>query len=136
MQLVERRGGKRDFVQVMLADDHAHLERLFHEVVASARAGDPAGLRADWRRFESELSSHLDLEENEILPGFARQHQAEAQGIREEHDRIRATLIELGVALELHCLRAEQVEEFISILRRHARREEGVLYPWANRSAG
>jgi hemerythrin-like domain-containing protein len=133
---IEPRPRQRDFIRSMLSDDHQHLESLFRDVVATCQRGDPAELRGEWARFERELSSHLDLEEHEILPAFARAHLSEAQGIRDEHDAIRAALTELGVDLDLHCLRAERVEAFIQLLRAHARREEGVLYPWASRSAG
>jgi hemerythrin superfamily protein len=133
---VEQRGRQRDFIQTMLSDDHRHMEGLFQDVVAACKRGEPAELRGQWSRFERELSSHLDLEEHEILPAFARAHQAEAQGIRDEHAAIRTALTELGVDLDLHCLRADRVEAFIQLLRAHARREEGVLYPWASRAAG
>jgi hemerythrin-like domain-containing protein len=133
---VESHPRQRDFVKIMLADDHRHLERLFQDVVAACRRGDRVEMRTEWTRFEGELSSHLDLEEHEILPAFARAHLAEAQGIRDEHAAIRAALVELGIDLDLHCLRAEGVEAFIELLRAHARREEGVMYPWASRAGG
>jgi hemerythrin superfamily protein len=136
MELLEhRRRPQKDFVHMMLSADHARLDHLFEDIVASARAGDPGALRAEWRRFEAELTSHLELEEQELLPAFARQHPAEAQGLREEHERIRGMLAELGVALDLHCLRADRVEEFVTLVRAHARREEALLYPWASRTS-
>jgi hemerythrin-like domain-containing protein len=104
--------------------------------VAACKRGEPAELRGQWSRFERELSSHLDLEEHEILPAFARAHLAEAQGLRDEHTAIRAALTEMGVDLDLHCLRADRVEAFIQLLRAHARREDGLLYPWASRAQG
>ena len=122
----------RDFIHAMLSEDHQHLDRLFREIVATCRGGDFVSMRAEWDRFERELGSHLELEEHEILPAFARNHPAEAQGIRDEHASIRAALTELGVDLDLHCLRADRVEAFIALLRAHARREEGLLYPWAS----
>jgi hemerythrin superfamily protein len=133
---VEPRPRHRDFVRVLLSDDHRHLEALFQDLVAASRRGDGAEMRAEWTRFERELTSHLDLEEHEILPAFGRAHLAEAQGLRDEHDAIRAALVELGTELDLHCLRVERVEAFVELLRAHAHREEGTLYPWASRSGG
>jgi hemerythrin superfamily protein len=129
---VEPRPRRPNFVLTMLSEDHQRLEGLFREIVASCQRGEHANLRADWDRFERELTSHLDLEEKELLPGFARRHLAEAQGLLEEHAAIRAGLTELGVELDLHCLRAERVEAFITGLRAHARREEALLYPWSS----
>ena len=126
-----RRG---EFIHSLLSEDHQHLDQLFEEIVGWAREGEHASLREEWRRFERELSSHMDLEEQEILPAFSRTHQAEAQAILDEHARIRARLTEMGIDLDLHCLRAERVEAFIGLLRAHARREEGLLYPWASRT--
>lgn len=130
-RLAPRRG---EFIHSMLSEDHWHLEQLFQEIVACAQEGEHASLRGGWQRFERELTSHMELEEQEILPAFAREHLAEAQGIREEHARIRAALTEMGVELDLHCLRAERVEALIGLLRAHARREEALLYPWASHS--
>jgi len=126
--------GRGEFIHAMLSEDHQHLDRLFEATVARFHEGQHVTLRGDWQRFERELSSHMDLEEQEILPSFSRAHQAEAQAIRDEHARIRAGLTEMGIDLDLHCLRAERVEAFIGLLRAHAQREEAVLYPWASRT--
>jgi hemerythrin superfamily protein len=120
-------------VTAVLAGEHAHLERLFQSMVNGARCDDPPALRAQWTQFESELTAHLALEEAQILPAFAGQHPEEARGILDEHNRIRSLLTELGVELELHCLRSDRVSVFIDYLRDHARREEKLLYPWAGR---
>lgn len=129
---VERWPRRREFIHAMLSEDHQHLDRLFGDIVASCLRGDHVSVRPDWERFERELSSHMDLEEQEILPAFSREHRGEAEGIREEHARIRAALLEMGIDLDLHCLRAERVEAFVALLRAHARREEALLYPWAS----
>jgi hemerythrin superfamily protein len=118
---------------ITLAKEHAGLEALFQSVVEEARAGDPAGLRARWSRFERELEAHMALEEREILPTFAREYPEEARAVRDEHARIRAGLAEMGLDLDLHCLQAERVNGFIERLRAHAHREEALLYPWISR---
>lgn len=128
---IPRRG---EFIHAMMSEDHRHLEVLFEEIVKSAREGEHATMRGEWQRFEWELTSHMELEEQEILPAFSRDHLAEAQAIRDEHARIRAGLTEMGIELDLHCLRAERVEAFIGLLRAHAKREEALLYPWASHS--
>jgi hemerythrin superfamily protein len=124
---------RSDDIRDLMVEDHAHLERLFDAVVGEARCDDPPALRAQWGRFEKELSDHLTLEESQILPAFSKEYPAEARAILEEHGRIRSILTELGVELELHCLRSERVSTFIDYLREHARREEKLLYPWASR---
>jgi hemerythrin-like domain-containing protein len=123
-----------DFIYAMLSEDHDRLDALFTSLVTTARGDDRAALRKQWERFERELSSHVDLEEVEILPAFAREHPEEARSIRDEHATIRAGLVELGIDLDLHCLRAQRVEAFTELLRAHAKREEVLLYPWASRA--
>jgi hemerythrin superfamily protein len=132
----ELRPRPRDFIQSMLLEDHRHLDGMFQDIVAVCQRGDHADLHRRWSRFERELTGHMDLEEHEILPAFSRAHLAEAEGLRDEHATIRAALTELGVDLDLHCLRADRVEAFIALLRAHARREEALLYPWASGGAG
>jgi hemerythrin-like domain-containing protein len=122
-----------DFIYVMLSEDHVRMDALFASLVATARSDDRAMLPKQWERFERELSSHMELEEAEILPAFAREHAEEARSIRDEHATIRAGLAEMGIDLDLHCLRADRVEAFTELLRAHAKREEALLYPWASR---
>lgn len=117
-----------------LAGEHAHLEQLFDELVGSARCEEPQALRARWSRFETDLTAHLALEESRVLPAFEREYPEEARAILADHGRIRSLLEELGLELELHCLRSERVSTFIDQLRAHARREERLMYPWASRT--
>ena len=127
------RGRHVDFTFATLSGDHAQLDARFAAVLAGARCGDVATMRSEWQRFDRELTSHMDLEEAELLPAFERQYPEQARSLREEHVRIRAGLTEMGVDLDLHCLRADRVEAFIELLRAHARSEEHLLYPWAGR---
>jgi hypothetical protein len=105
------------------------MERL----VVQAQGNDPIELRAGWTAFERELLLHLELEEAEILPGFARHDPTGARAILADHAEIRSALLEMGLNLDLHLLRAEVVEDFVKRLKDHARREEAALYPWAER---
>jgi hemerythrin superfamily protein len=134
--LAERRRVRPGLSAGQLAAEHGQLDALFQDVLADARCEDPAGLRSEWTRFERELATHMELEERTIFPGFAHEHPEEARALRDEHARIRAGLVEMGVDLDLHCLRADRVEAFVNLLRAHARREESLFYPWAARRGG
>jgi hemerythrin-like domain-containing protein len=116
-----------------LEQHHRELDARFERLVERASAGDPAELRAEWTAFERELLRHLELEEAEILPAFAAHDAAEARAILAEHAEIRAALLDMGLNLDLHLLRAEAIEAFVQRLRTHARREDAALYAWAER---
>jgi iron-sulfur cluster repair protein YtfE (RIC family) len=115
---------------------HERPERHFQSVVARASSEDPIALREAWRVFQEELLGHLADEEVQILPAFARQRPVEARALVDEHARIRARLVKLGIDLDLHCLPAERIADFIATLRAHARHEDDLLYPWAARRLG
>jgi hypothetical protein len=132
----EWRRGRPGLSARQLAAEHAQLDALFQDVIADARCDEPVGLRAEWTRFERELAAHMALEERTLLVAFARRHPDEARALRDEHAHIRAGLVEMGVDLDLHCLRAERVEAFVDLLRAHARREESLFYPWAAGGGG
>jgi len=122
--------------RAVFSQDHERLERQFQSIVAEASCGDPIALHAAWRVFEKELLAHFDDEEIQILPAFALQEPIKARALLDDHQRIRVGLTKLGVDLDLHCLRAERVADFIAALRAHARREDELLYPWAAHRLG
>jgi hemerythrin-like domain-containing protein len=115
-----------------LPEHHHDLEAHYQRLMARCQDGDPLELRCEWALFERELNEHLELEEKELIPRFRRDLPAEAAQICREHDQIRAGLAELGIALDLHALRATAVQEFLDLLRAHAGREEALFYPWVN----
>lgn len=118
-------------VGTLLANDHARLGKLFAEIVIAFRAGDREKCTALWNECESGLEAHLSLEEQLILPEFAKVDAEEAAALVREHAAIRAELGELGIGVDLHCTNAEAVERFVRVLEDHAKREESLMYRWA-----
>lgn len=53
-----------------------------------------------------------------------------------EHAAFRKTLDELGVGVDLHAVKLDVAQEFVNALRAHARREDQLLYRWAEREVG
>lgn len=115
----------------LLRRDHARLDALFTELLDQFEEGNQHDVRAAWVEFDDGLTAHLDLEERVILPLFAQVDRAEAEALRAEHVRIRQLLAELGVGVDLHLVRLDLAREFIDALRAHARREDQLLYRWA-----
>ncbi len=86
-----------------------------------------------WTVFEDGVLAHLDAEEMFILPELSRHDSPRANQIRAEHAAIRALLAEIGIGLELHLVREEQMQELATFLRRHAAAEEVDFYKWADK---
>lgn len=112
------------------AQEHARIERLFIQLVDAFRADAREDTQALWKELEDAATAHFGIEERHALPVYRRDDEAEARALRAQHDQLRRGLEELGVAVQLHCLRDEVAERFIAALREHARREDAVLDRW------
>jgi hemerythrin superfamily protein len=114
-----------------LTADHLRLDALFDDVLKRLALDDRDETRAAWGDFEKGLLAHLEVEEKFILPRFERDHELEASVIRREHEDFRKKLTELGVMVDLHAIRMNIASDFIRALRDHARREDSLMYRWA-----
>jgi hypothetical protein len=121
----------RERLDELLLADHAALEETFRRTVARFDGGDPDAAHAGWSVMTDQLEAHLRAEEHFMLPRFEKRYPEEAVQIRREHDQMRASMLQFGIDLDLHSLRAETVAAFIEGLRAHARREEGLFYVWS-----
>ena len=115
---------------IQLTHQHEHLATLFDQLLAAMKL-ESADVAALWDEIEQGLLAHMESEERFILPAFARIDREEAVALLREHGAIREQLLELGIAIDLHCIRYERSREFIETLRRHAQREQ-KLYRWAD----
>jgi hemerythrin-like domain-containing protein len=121
-------------VRELLNADHATLFRLFDDVLALLEKNDRDVTMRAWKLFESGLNAHLEAEETLILPAFHAADRSEANAILKDHLRFRKTLDELGIAVELHTLRADVAKIFIDDLKAHAEREDARMYLWAEKN--
>ena len=125
---------KVDSIRDKLTADHRLLETLFDELLRRLALDDRDETRDAWNEFERGLTAHLDAEEKLVLPAFAFAAPEEAAAIRKEHASIRAKLLELGVAVDLHAIRWPAAAAFITELRAHATREDALMYRWAEKN--
>jgi hypothetical protein len=116
-----------------LLADHRALDKLFDALLKDIREGDPRVCQESWGRFERALLDHIDAEEVFLLPSFERIDAAETAALRQEHATLRHLLADMGVRLELHALKEENVKRLVVALRTHAAREDALLYKWANK---
>jgi hypothetical protein len=118
-----------------LISDHRALDSLFETLLLDMEGGDPVSGQLSWARFEQALLNHIDAEEIFLLPSFDAVDRSEAIRIRQEHATLRHLLADMGVRLELHAVKEENVKHLIDAIRQHARREEEILYRWADQLA-
>lgn len=120
-----------------LLDDHVELAKQLRRLADSVDANDSCSdLGQIWAGLESHLLDHLDAEERYLFPMAAREHRAEIEALRAEHQHIRRAVAELGVCVDLHTLRKAAIVDLIEFLQRHAEREDRSLYEWCERQSG
>jgi len=118
---------------LLLPDHHHRIEACLEELRSAARCDDRSAMQEAWDALENAVLIHIGAEEEHILPPFAEIYPEEAEAIRAEHDEIRRLLGDLGVSVDLKRLNAGVADELAARLREHTRREDGFLYPWAQR---
>ena len=121
---------RRD-LHVLLTTDHQRLEQLFRELENAVEGADQPTIQRDWTDFERGLLAHFEAEERLILPLLESEHAPEVERAKQDHERLRALLANLGVRTDLHLLRKDVADELIARLREHAEWEDRTLYPWA-----
>jgi hemerythrin superfamily protein len=117
-----------------LLRDHAELEQVFRQLLAACRANARDDAAHAWAELDRRLTAHLALEEAVIFPRLTKVAPIEVAALGREHSAIRHALDELGVEVDLHVLRLTGARAFIKLLRDHARREDGLMYRWAEAS--
>lgn len=119
-----------DDLRLLLSRDHERLDRLFRDLLAAFEVDARSEVGRLWNEFDGDLRAHMQLEEEQLLPRFEQVDAPEAAALRREHDAIRDKLLQLGVGVDLHFTRHNQVEEFVRELRAHAKREDALMYQW------
>lgn len=116
-----------------LIAEHGKLDDLLDRLIAAYRTGDRGVAASSFAELEHHLEAHLAMEEQLLFPEFARFDLREADELRAEHRAIRSRMALLGVGVDLHLTRLPAIEDLALVLRRHASREDALLYRWADR---
>jgi len=130
MQTQHKCSGHIDLPE-LLSRDYQRLEKVFEDITVAFRANAHEEVHRLWREFDNGLRAHLDLEENFILPEFSKFDPVSAQELAREHIQIRTTLNEFAISLEHNFSRCEAVFNFVELLKTHAKREDALMYQWA-----
>ncbi|HEX8109157.1 MAG TPA: hemerythrin domain-containing protein [Kofleriaceae bacterium] len=117
----------------LLDQHHREIEEACLALLGAGYAGEPCELTRRWGEIEHQLYDHMMAEEHFLFPAYQRDEPENAQDLRDQHARLRALALEIGVAVQLHTVRMEQIQAFVAVLRAHGQREEASLYRWADR---
>lgn len=128
-----------DTISARFGADHARLQRLWERCIEGIRACDPDAVLASFTEFEARLRHHIRAEEEVLFPAFERASGARAGGptavMRMEHREIESMLDALGDrvrARDCATLYGQHVGPS-ALFKSHDAKEEGVLYPMADR---
>lgn len=120
----------------LLDQHHREIEDACLAILSAGFADEPRDLARVWGDVEHKLLDHMMAEEQFLLPAYQRVDPENAQDLRDQHARLRERAYEIGVAIQLHTIRCEQLQQFVADLRAHARNEEASLYRWADQHLG
>ncbi len=112
---------------------HREIEEACLALLGPGYASVPGELTRRWGEIEYQLYDHMMAEEHFVFPAYQQDDPENAQDLRDQHALLRELALEIGIAVQLHTLRTEQIQEFVSALRAHALCEEASLYRWADR---
>lgn len=117
--------------RALLVEDHERLEQIFVDLKAAFAVSDREEVARLWSAFDAGLTSHMAAEEEHVIELFRKVDPAEADAILKEHAKIRASLADLAVRIDLRMVRKLEADDFIELIRDHARRENALMYRWA-----
>jgi iron-sulfur cluster repair protein YtfE (RIC family) len=122
-----------------LQSDHRYCDELFELIAPLAQAGKWQEAHHALQAFEAAMERHLAREEHALFPALERAHggpMGPTHVMRLEHRGMRDLLLQMQDALE--CADADELDAAAQTLRitlqQHNMKEEGVLYPMADRS--
>lgn len=119
--------------RALLVEDHERLEQIFVDLKAAFALGDREEVARLWSAFDAGLTSHMAAEEEHVIELFRKVDPTEADAILKEHAKIRASLADLAVRIDLHMVRKLEADDLIELIRDHARRENALMYLWAEK---
>jgi len=123
-------------IREKLIADHRRLDGLLERVLGAIAADERETIADAFTEFDCRLRTHLEAEECHLIPALLRSDPRAARAILAEHAHIRARLLELATAIDLHTIRLSAASAFASELRAHASHEDNFLYRWADEHLG
>jgi hypothetical protein len=117
-----------DAIRSQLAADHRVLDDLICRLVHDVDVHSHSDLQTVWCEFERRLLSHMEVEEQFLLPLLEGSHRTEVERARAAHVHIRGLVCALGIAIELRTASQSSLKELLHVLSDHSEREDRTLY--------
>jgi hypothetical protein len=117
--------------RLLMSDHHRAIAKACRRLRSDVYTDDPPTLLGHYHCFERAVIEHMVIEERELLPAYTAYDPADAREIRHQHRELRELLDRIGLDVELHRVRASQLEQLLEAVQRHIAHEEATLYPWA-----
>ncbi len=134
--MLSSRAMSHDHGTSQLSDEHAALEAMCDDLIHRAESGEWRECDAVWDGFSLRLETHMELEESELFPRFAKVGPDQTEivaALTAEHIELRSEVLRLGLAIQEQLLRLDDVRGLVDKLRHHAAHENEVFYRWAKK---
>jgi hemerythrin-like domain-containing protein len=122
--------------------DHRDCDERWAGVEDAAQGGASEAVRRAFRRFDHALRTHLEMEERVLFPAFEDATGMHDGGptfvMRMEHEQMRGLLDQMAAALAGGATQEllDQGDSLLMLIQQHNAKEEGMLYPMAQRALG
>lgn len=125
-------------ISTYLEQDHARCHAMYLDAVASVAARDWVHAGMQFGRFAHALRRHLAMEEDIVFSAFEAAigtDNGPTRELRTEHQYLRGMLERLMLAIErAHAAEFfDRADTFRIVLQQHSSKEEGIIYPMADR---
>lgn len=131
-----------DGIATFFTDDHRECDDAWAALESAASDGEQAKAATLWPTFSQRLLKHLAMEEEVLFPAFEDATGMHSGGptfmMRHEHTQMRGVLAEMERRLGAKDLPGllDQGDTLLMLIQQHNAKEEGILYPMAERALG
>jgi len=125
-----------------MQQDHVLIDGIAARAVATAQAGDWAGLEREGGEFLRRLRQHIEVEEEVLFPAFEQRTGMSAGGpsaqMRAEHEQMQPILARMQAAIGAQDAAGYKIasQALFDILVPHNQKEEQMMYPMLDQAAG
>jgi hemerythrin-like domain-containing protein len=127
-----------DKISAYLETDHTRCDSLYLQVLTSVAERDWPQASAHLERFAQALQRHFTMEETVVFSAFETatgSTHGHTESLRHEHCQLNAILLRLAAAISQRHVSAvtNHANTFRMLLWQHSLKEDGILYPLADR---